>query len=50
MLVTLSERCQGSSHQKDNKPLQDYCLATSDKLKTYAYALVADGHGGEQAH
>ena len=48
MLVTLSERCQGSSHQKDNKPLQDYCLATSDKLKTYAYALVADGHGGEK--
>lgn len=48
MLFTLSARCQGSSHKKENKPLQDYCAATSDKLKTYAYALVADGHGGEK--
>lgn len=48
MLVTLSARCQGSSHQKVNKPIQDYSLTTSDKLKTYAYALVADGHGGEK--
>ncbi|MBP3449466.1 MAG: protein phosphatase 2C domain-containing protein [Spirochaetaceae bacterium] len=48
MLFTLSARCQGSSHKKENKPLQDYCAATSDKLKTYAYALVADGHGEEK--
>ncbi|MBQ0003926.1 MAG: protein phosphatase 2C domain-containing protein [Treponema sp.] len=48
MLVTLSARCKGSTHQKEGKPLQDYCKVTSDKLKTYAYALVADGHGGKR--
>lgn len=48
MLVTLSAKCRGHTHQKEAKPLQDYCAVTTDKLKTYAYALVADGHGGEK--
>ena len=46
MLITLSERCIGTAHIKQNKPLQDYAAATSDRLKSYAYAFVADGHGG----
>lgn len=48
MLITMAERCIGSSHIKQDKPLQDYAAATSDKLKSYAYALVADGHGGDK--
>ena len=48
MLITMAERCIGSSHIKQNKPLQDYAAATSDRLKSYAYALVADGHGGDK--
>ena len=48
MLITMADRCIGSSHIKQNKPLQDYAAATSDRLKSYAYALVADGHGGDK--
>ena len=48
MLITMAERCIGSSHIKQNKPLQDYAAATSDRLRSYAYALVADGHGGDK--
>ena len=46
MLITLAERCIGTAHITQNKPLQDYAAATSDRLKSYAYAFVADGHGG----
>lgn len=48
MLITLAERCIGTAHIKQNKPLQDYAAATSDRLKSYAYAFVADGHGGDK--
>lgn len=48
MLVTLDARCRGSSHIKDGKPCQDFSGSTTDKWKSYAYALVADGHGGER--
>ena len=48
MLITLAERCIGTAHIKQNKPLQDYAAATSDRLRSYAYALVADGHGGDK--
>ena len=48
MLITMAERCIGSSHIKQNKHLQDYAAATSDRLRSYAYALVADGHGGDK--
>lgn len=48
MLVTIWAKCKGSTHQKENKPLQDHCSVISDKFKTYAYAFVADGHGGEK--
>ncbi|MGN0740423.1 MAG: protein phosphatase 2C domain-containing protein [Treponema sp.] len=48
MLITMAERCTGSSHIKQSKPLQDYAAVTSDRLKSYAYALVADGHGGDK--
>lgn len=48
MLITLAERCIGTAHIKQNKPLQDFAAATSDRLRSYAYALVADGHGGEK--
>lgn len=48
MLITLAERCIGTAHIKQNKPLQDFAAATSDRLKSYAYALVADGHGGDK--
>lgn len=48
MLVTLDARCRGSEHVKSGKPLQDYSCSTIDSRKTYAYALVADGHGGEK--
>jgi len=48
MLVVLDKRCRGSEHVKSGKPLQDYSCSTIDSHKTYAYALVADGHGGEK--
>lgn len=48
MLVVLDKRCQGSEHIKTAKPCQDYSLATTDRRKSCAYALVADGHGGEK--
>ena len=48
MLVTLDARCRGSEHIKTNKPLQDFSGSTTDRWKSYAYALVADGHGGEK--
>ncbi len=48
MLVTLDARCRGSEHVKSGKPLQDYSCSTIDSRKSYAYALVADGHGGEK--
>lgn len=48
MLLTLAESCVGSGHVKARKPLQDFCAALSDKSRRYAYALAADGHGGEK--
>lgn len=48
MLITLAERCIGTAHIKQNKPLQDFAATTSDRLRSYAYALVADGHGGDK--
>ena len=48
MLVTLNASCRGSEHIKVNKPLQDFSGSTTDHWKSYAYALVADGHGGEK--
>lgn len=48
MLVTLDARCRGSEHIKTEKPLQDYSGSSTDKWKSYAYALIADGHGGEK--
>lgn len=48
MLVTLDARCRGNEHIKTEKPLQDYSGASTDKWKSYAYALIADGHGGEK--
>ena len=48
MLVTLDARCRGNEHIKTEKPLQDYSGANTDKWKSYAYALIADGHGGEK--
>ena len=46
MLVTLDARCRGSEHIKQNKPLQDFSGSTTDRWKSYAFAIVADGHGG----
>ena len=48
MLVTLNACCQGSSHIKDGKPCQDFSLSVSNKKRTYAYAITADGHGGDK--
>ena len=48
MLVTLDARCRGSEHIKQNKPLQDFSGSTTDRWKSYAFAIVADGHGGEK--
>lgn len=47
-MITMAERCIGNSHIKQNKPIQDYAAATSDRLRSYAYVLVADGHGGDK--
>lgn len=48
MLVALDARCRGSEHIKTDKPLQDFSGSSTDKWRSYAYALVADGHGGEK--
>ncbi len=49
MLVTLDARCRGNEHIKTDKPLQDYSYVELEKRwKNYAYALIADGHGGEK--
>ena len=48
MLVAIDARCRGSEHIRQNKPLQDFSGSTSDRWKSYAYALIADGHGGEK--
>ena len=48
MLIALDARCRGSEHIKTDKPLQDFSGSTTDRWKSYAYALVADGHGGER--
>lgn len=49
MLIALDARCRGSEHIKTEKPLQDYSDSfITDKWKSSAYALVADGHGGEK--
>lgn len=48
MLITLDTRCRGSFHVRENKSLQDFSGSTTDRWKTYAYAIVADGHGGER--
>lgn len=48
MLIAIDARCRGSEHIRQNKPLQDFSGSTSDRWKSYAYALIADGHGGEK--
>ena len=48
MIVNLDARCRGSLHVRKNKPLQDFSASMTDSRKTYGYALVADGHGGER--
>ena len=48
MLITLDARCRGSLHIKDDKPIQDFSGSSTNPRKSYAYALVADGHGGER--
>ena len=48
MLVAIDARCRGSEHIRQDKPLQDFSGSTSDRRKSYAYALIADGHGGEK--
>lgn len=48
MLVAIDARCRGSEHIRQNKPLQDFSGSTNDRWKSYAYALIADGHGGEK--
>ena len=48
MLIALNAQCQGSEHIKTGRPCQDFTRAMTNHLSTYAYALVADGHGGEK--
>ncbi len=48
MLIALDARCQGSEHIKTDKPCQDFTKAAANCWKTNAYAIVADGHGGEK--
>lgn len=48
MLVALDAHCRGSEHIKTDKPLQDFSRSLTDKWRSYAYALVADGHGGDK--
>ncbi|MCQ2583417.1 MAG: protein phosphatase 2C domain-containing protein [Treponema sp.] len=49
MLITLDAHCRGNEHIKNNKPLQDYSKSlTTDRWKSCAFALVADGHGGDK--
>lgn len=48
MLITLAKSCIESEHIKTQKPCQDFSAAMTDKKKRYAYAIVADGHGGEK--
>ena len=46
MLITLNARCQGFEHIKTDKPVQDSSF--SGTSKSFGYAFVADGHGGEK--
>lgn len=48
MLVAIDARCRGSEHIRQDKPLQDFSGSTSNRQKSCAYALIADGHGGEK--
>lgn len=48
MLIALDARCQGSEHIKTGRPCQDFTKAAANYWKTNAYAIVADGHGGEK--
>lgn len=48
MLITLNAQCQGSEHIKTARPCQDFTKAATNCWKTNAYAIVADGHGGEK--
>lgn len=48
MLIALDARCQGSEHIKTGRPCQDFTKAATNCWKTNAYAIVADGHGGEK--
>lgn len=48
MLVALDVRTTGSEHIKQHKPLQDFSLSGTSRAKTAAFAIVADGHGGEK--
>ncbi|MDO5772945.1 MAG: protein phosphatase 2C domain-containing protein [Spirochaetales bacterium] len=48
MLIALDARCQGSEHIKIARPCQDFARAMTNYWGTNAYALVADGHGGEK--
>ena len=62
MLLSLNARCRGFEHIKADKPVQDSAFSGSDNsaftstdnfvfsgpAKNFAYAFVADGHGGEK--
>lgn len=48
MLIALNAQCQGSEHIKTARPCQDFTKAATNCWKTNAYAIVADGHGGEK--
>lgn len=48
MLIALDARCQGSEHIKTGRPCQDFSRAATNCWETNAYAIVADGHGGEK--
>lgn len=48
MLIALDARCQGNEHIKAERPCQDFTKAAANYWKTNAYAIVADGHGGEK--